>query len=191
MPQLVPFLFINQVSYGFLALFCLVFIMSRYILPLWVQLLLTRKALELSPKLNRDLIIKLLYNLILKSICNLIIKFDLFIKFIYKLNRNSIRGVFYRTLRVVFYRTFHLFDLFIKLLYKLILRTGTLFTFFLAVFNLILTGFNDFLDCYIHNKFSGFIWNNNNNYYYYYYYILKCIHYYILKGIYYILKGIF
>jgi F-type H+-transporting ATPase subunit 8 len=49
MPQLIPFSFLNQVSYGFLALFCLVFILSRYLLPLLLQLQLTRKAFEQSP----------------------------------------------------------------------------------------------------------------------------------------------
>jgi F-type H+-transporting ATPase subunit 8 len=42
MPQLVPFYFINQVSYGFLLLLILLYILSKYILPLFTQLQLTR-----------------------------------------------------------------------------------------------------------------------------------------------------
>lgn len=49
MPQLVPFAFLNQLSYGFLALLFLVFIISKYLLPLLLQLQLARKVLNLFP----------------------------------------------------------------------------------------------------------------------------------------------
>jgi F-type H+-transporting ATPase subunit 8 len=42
MPQLVPFYFLNQVSYGFFLLMVLFYVLSKYILPLFVQLQLTR-----------------------------------------------------------------------------------------------------------------------------------------------------
>jgi len=42
MPQLIPFYFLNQVSYGFLLLLILLYILSKYILPLFPQLQLTR-----------------------------------------------------------------------------------------------------------------------------------------------------
>jgi len=42
MPQLVPFYFLNQVSYGFFLLTILIYIFSKYILPLYVRYQLTR-----------------------------------------------------------------------------------------------------------------------------------------------------
>jgi len=45
MPQLVPFYFLNQVSYGFFLLIVLFYVVSKYILPLFVQLQLTRMTL--------------------------------------------------------------------------------------------------------------------------------------------------
>ena len=35
MPQLVPFFFVNQLTFSFLALFALIFVFSKYILPLF------------------------------------------------------------------------------------------------------------------------------------------------------------
>jgi F-type H+-transporting ATPase subunit 8 len=45
MPQLVPFYFLNQVSYGFTLLVVLLYLTSRYILPLYPQLQLTRMTI--------------------------------------------------------------------------------------------------------------------------------------------------
>lgn len=42
MPQLVPFFFINQISFGFLTLFILIFICSKYILPTYLKLYISR-----------------------------------------------------------------------------------------------------------------------------------------------------
>nr|YP_009722325.1 ATP synthase F0 subunit 8 [Morchella importuna]YP_010218625.1 ATP synthase F0 subunit 8 [Morchella brunnea]YP_010218628.1 ATP synthase F0 subunit 8 [Morchella brunnea]UYR51180.1 ATP synthase F0 subunit 8 [Morchella crassipes]QGN66727.1 ATP synthase F0 subunit 8 [Morchella importuna]UBU98364.1 ATP synthase F0 subunit 8 [Morchella brunnea]UBU98366.1 ATP synthase F0 subunit 8 [Morchella brunnea]UYR51187.1 ATP synthase F0 subunit 8 [Morchella crassipes] len=42
MPQLVPFHFINQVTFGFLLLTTIIYIFSKYILPRFVRLFLTR-----------------------------------------------------------------------------------------------------------------------------------------------------
>jgi F-type H+-transporting ATPase subunit 8 len=41
-PQLVPFYFLNQLSYGLFLLMVLLYLVSKYILPLFVQLQLTR-----------------------------------------------------------------------------------------------------------------------------------------------------
>jgi len=50
MPQLVPFYFLNQVSYGFIILFVLLYLVSKYILPYYALLQLSR--LTLSKKLQ-------------------------------------------------------------------------------------------------------------------------------------------
>ena len=42
MPQLVPFYFINQVVVGFILLTCMIYVFSKYILPGFVRLFLTR-----------------------------------------------------------------------------------------------------------------------------------------------------
>nr|AUN28158.1 ATP synthase F0 subunit 8 [Malassezia pachydermatis] len=42
MPQLVPFYFVNQISFVIFGLFLLVFVFSRYILPAFLELNLTR-----------------------------------------------------------------------------------------------------------------------------------------------------
>jgi F-type H+-transporting ATPase subunit 8 len=42
MPQLVPFYFLNQVIFGFILLTCMIFISSKYILPKFVRLFLSR-----------------------------------------------------------------------------------------------------------------------------------------------------
>lgn len=42
MPQLIPFFFVNQFSFAIFGLFVLVFFFSRYILPGFLQLFLTR-----------------------------------------------------------------------------------------------------------------------------------------------------
>jgi F-type H+-transporting ATPase subunit 8 len=46
MPQLVPFFFVNQVSYNFLLLIILVYLFSKYILPKFVRLFKTRLYLK-------------------------------------------------------------------------------------------------------------------------------------------------
>jgi F-type H+-transporting ATPase subunit 8 len=45
MPQLVPFYFLNQVSYGFLLFLVLFYLLSKYILPLFPQLQLARTTI--------------------------------------------------------------------------------------------------------------------------------------------------
>ena len=47
MPQLIPFYFLNQLSFSFLSLIVLIFVLSKYILPLFtyrnvVRLYLTK-----------------------------------------------------------------------------------------------------------------------------------------------------
>ena len=45
MPQLVPFYFLNQVSYAYLVLITLLYLLSKYILPLFPKLQLTRMVI--------------------------------------------------------------------------------------------------------------------------------------------------
>ena len=42
MPQLVPFYFINQVTFTFLILVTLIYVFSKYVLPRFVRLFATR-----------------------------------------------------------------------------------------------------------------------------------------------------
>ncbi|CCA78114.1 ATP synthase subunit 8 (mitochondrion) [Serendipita indica DSM 11827] len=42
MPQLMPFYFVNQISFTFLVLLSLIFVLSKYILPYFVYLFVTR-----------------------------------------------------------------------------------------------------------------------------------------------------
>jgi len=42
MPQLVPFYFINQVTFSFILLILMIYMFSKYILPRFVRLFLTR-----------------------------------------------------------------------------------------------------------------------------------------------------
>jgi len=42
MPQLVPFYFINQVTFAFALLVVLIYVFSKYILPRFVRLFITR-----------------------------------------------------------------------------------------------------------------------------------------------------
>jgi F-type H+-transporting ATPase subunit 8 len=42
MPQLVPFYFINQVTFSFISLIIMIYIISKYILPRFVRLFLSR-----------------------------------------------------------------------------------------------------------------------------------------------------
>lgn len=42
MPQLVPFYFINQVTFTFILLIIMIYMFSKYILPRFVRLFLTR-----------------------------------------------------------------------------------------------------------------------------------------------------
>lgn len=46
MPQLVPFYFINQISFAFILLIVMVYILSKYILPRFVRLFLTRVVIS-------------------------------------------------------------------------------------------------------------------------------------------------
>lgn len=42
MPQLIPYFFVNQISFTFAILLALIFVLSKYILPYFVYLSLTR-----------------------------------------------------------------------------------------------------------------------------------------------------
>lgn len=42
MPQLVPFYFINQVTFAFILIIVMIYLFSKYILPRFVRLFLTR-----------------------------------------------------------------------------------------------------------------------------------------------------
>ncbi|RYE15260.1 MAG: hypothetical protein EOP34_03900 [Rickettsiales bacterium] len=42
MPQLLPFYFVNQLSFALLGLFIIVYVMSRFILPAFTELFVTR-----------------------------------------------------------------------------------------------------------------------------------------------------
>jgi len=42
MPQLLPFFFVNQISFAFVGLFVMIYIMSRYVLPAFLELFVTR-----------------------------------------------------------------------------------------------------------------------------------------------------
>lgn len=42
MPQLLPFYFVNQITFALLGLFVITYVISAYILPYFVQLLVTR-----------------------------------------------------------------------------------------------------------------------------------------------------
>jgi len=42
MPQLVPFYFINEVTFAFILLILMIYIFSKYILPRFVRLFLSR-----------------------------------------------------------------------------------------------------------------------------------------------------
>jgi len=42
MPQLVPFYFINQVSFAFILLIIMIYVFSKYILPRFVRLFISR-----------------------------------------------------------------------------------------------------------------------------------------------------
>jgi F-type H+-transporting ATPase subunit 8 len=46
MPQLVPFFFVNQVTYNFLLLVIIIYLFSKYILPRFVRLFKTRIFLK-------------------------------------------------------------------------------------------------------------------------------------------------
>jgi F-type H+-transporting ATPase subunit 8 len=47
MPQLIPFYFINQLSFTFLTLILLIYIFSKYILPLFSSLQVIRMYISL------------------------------------------------------------------------------------------------------------------------------------------------
>jgi F-type H+-transporting ATPase subunit 8 len=42
MPQLLPFYFVNQLTFAFLVLLTLIYVFSKYILPMFTELFLTR-----------------------------------------------------------------------------------------------------------------------------------------------------
>jgi F-type H+-transporting ATPase subunit 8 len=42
MPQLVPFYFINQVTFAFILLVAIIYLFSKYILPIFVRIFLSR-----------------------------------------------------------------------------------------------------------------------------------------------------
>jgi len=42
MPQLVPFFFVNQVIFAFVLLIIMIYVFSKYILPKFVKLFITR-----------------------------------------------------------------------------------------------------------------------------------------------------
>ena len=46
MPQLIPFFFVNQVTYNFLLLIIIIYLFSKYILPRFVRLFKTRIFLK-------------------------------------------------------------------------------------------------------------------------------------------------
>jgi F-type H+-transporting ATPase subunit 8 len=46
MPQLIPFFFVNQVTYNFLLLTIIIYLFSKYILPRFVRLFKSRVFLK-------------------------------------------------------------------------------------------------------------------------------------------------
>lgn len=42
MPQLLPFYFVNQLSFALFGLFIVIYVMSRFVLPAFVELFITR-----------------------------------------------------------------------------------------------------------------------------------------------------
>ena len=53
MPQLIPFYFLNQLSFAFLMLISLIYIFSKYILPLFTyQQVIRMYITKLSKKIN-------------------------------------------------------------------------------------------------------------------------------------------
>ena len=46
MPQLVPFYFINQITFGFLVMLVMLYILSKYILPKFVSLFMARISIS-------------------------------------------------------------------------------------------------------------------------------------------------
>jgi F-type H+-transporting ATPase subunit 8 len=56
MPQLIPFFFVNQVTYNFLLLIIIIYLFTKYILPRFVRLFKTRiflKTLESNKNITR------------------------------------------------------------------------------------------------------------------------------------------
>jgi F-type H+-transporting ATPase subunit 8 len=52
MPQLLPFYFVNQLSFSFLTLFALIYIFSKYILPLFTYQQVIRMYITKLSKKN-------------------------------------------------------------------------------------------------------------------------------------------
>lgn len=46
MPQLVPFYFLNQLTYGFIGLYLILILVSQYILPYIIQLYIIRMIIS-------------------------------------------------------------------------------------------------------------------------------------------------
>lgn len=46
MPQLIPFFFVNQVIFAFVLLIIMIYVFSKYILPKFVKLFITRVYLS-------------------------------------------------------------------------------------------------------------------------------------------------
>lgn len=53
MPQLLPFYFLNQLTFAFVILFILIFIFAKYILPTFVNLQVVRVYITKLSKLNK------------------------------------------------------------------------------------------------------------------------------------------
>ena len=64
MPQLVPFYFLNQLSFVLFGLFVLIFLFSRYILPAFVELNVVRLYIT---KLNLRVYIYNIYTVIINK----------------------------------------------------------------------------------------------------------------------------
>ena len=64
MPQLVPFYFLNQLSFVLFGLFVLIFLFSRYILPAFVELNVVRLYIT---KLNLRVCIYNIYTVIINK----------------------------------------------------------------------------------------------------------------------------
>lgn len=42
MPQLLPFYFVNQLTFAFVVLFTMIYLFSKYVLPMFTELFVTR-----------------------------------------------------------------------------------------------------------------------------------------------------
>lgn len=46
MPQLIPFYFINQITFAFIVIIITIYLFTKYILPKFVRLFLTRNSIN-------------------------------------------------------------------------------------------------------------------------------------------------